>query len=101
LTRWKGSIPDRDNYLRQTFHYSDDFHGGLLASDVGVRKPDKRMYQAIAAKASCKPKEIVYVDDEEKNLPPAREMGMQTLLFTSPGKLKADMAELGVSLPTS
>jgi FMN phosphatase YigB (HAD superfamily) len=40
----------------------------------------------------------VYIDDNARNLVPARELGMAAIHFKNPAQLKLDLKELGVNL---
>jgi putative hydrolase of the HAD superfamily len=48
----------------------------VISGDVGMRKPDPRIYALAAEKLGLPPEEIVFVDDLEQNLAPARAAGM-------------------------
>lgn len=47
---------------------------------VGVRKPDLDFYQLCLDVAGCDANEALFVDDQERNLASARELGMGALL---------------------
>jgi putative hydrolase of the HAD superfamily len=55
---------------------ADLFDGVVISGEEGFRKPDPRMYELGAARVGAEPRECVFVDDLEFNLPPARELGM-------------------------
>jgi epoxide hydrolase-like predicted phosphatase len=52
------------------------FDGVVLSGDVGIRKPDKRIYELGAEAIGRQPRECVFVDDLPFNLTPAEELGM-------------------------
>ena len=51
------------------------------AKHLNLSKNDPKTYLLLALKINLKPKEILFIDDQEKNLQPAQEAGLQTLLF--------------------
>jgi epoxide hydrolase-like predicted phosphatase len=51
------------------------------SSEVGLRKPDPRIYTLVLDRLQLLPGEVLYVDDFEENLPPAADLGMQTWHF--------------------
>ena len=53
----------------------------ILSHHVGLAKPDPRMYELVTEKLGISPEECLYVDDQERHITGAREVGMQTLLF--------------------
>lgn len=66
------------------------------SSDVGLRKPDPRIYQHLLAEMQMQADEIVYFDDLEENLPPARELGIVALWFENPDVCRRQLADVGV-----
>jgi epoxide hydrolase-like predicted phosphatase len=58
------------------------FDAVVISDRVGLRKPGPEIYQLAASLIGLPPGECLFVDDTERNLPPARDLGMGTLLFT-------------------
>lgn len=52
----------------------------VISAKVGIRKPDKAIYELAAEKLGRATTECVFVDDVEVNLDPARALGMSTIL---------------------
>ncbi len=59
-------------------------------------KPEQKIYQDALQALQVPATECVFIDDLEKNLPPARALGMQTILFKNLEQLKTDLRALGV-----
>jgi putative hydrolase of the HAD superfamily len=75
------------------------FDGVVLSGEVGVRKPDLRIYELGAEAIGLPPDQCVFVDDLPFNLPPAEELGMATIHHTSPAHTIEQLERvLGVSL---
>jgi putative hydrolase of the HAD superfamily len=55
------------------------FDGVVISGDVGLRKPDPRIYELGAEAVDLPPSACVFVDDLPGNLKPARELGMATV----------------------
>ncbi|MBP9817895.1 HAD hydrolase-like protein [Candidatus Shapirobacteria bacterium] len=53
----------------------------LLSCNLGIKKPDKKIYEIAQNEAGVGPDEILFVDNQEKNLVVPRELGWNTLLF--------------------
>jgi len=53
------------------------------SSKLGVRKPMPEIYQIAQDKAGVPGSEILFIDNREKNLLPARRLGWQTYLYDS------------------
>lgn len=82
------NVKERVEVLDQTFHFLCWFNGGIFSHEVGVRKPDRKIYELLIERYNLLPSECLYVDDKEKNLHPAADLGMKTHLFTSAQMLK-------------
>lgn len=90
-------IPNTEHEIREHGGY-DDFDFLVLSCDVGYAKPDPEIYQLVLQHlAGIKPSEIVFLDDQERCLVPARAIGMQTVLVESPGQAIADVEALLVT----
>jgi len=63
-----------------------------------IAKPDIRVFEEIVQKLSVNPKECVYIDDMEKNIPPAKHLGMKTILFKDIRQMKKELVDLGVKI---
>ncbi len=63
-----------------------------------LAKPDPAIYKETVEKLGVKPEECVYIDDIEKNIPPAEEMGMKAIRFKDLKQLKKELKELGVKI---
>jgi len=53
------------------------FHGVYYSQEVGLRKPQKKIYQRLLEEQELTARECFYVDDKKENLKPARSLGMQ------------------------
>jgi putative hydrolase of the HAD superfamily len=59
------------------------FDGVVISGEVGLRKPERRIYELGAEAIGLAPGECVFVDDLPGNLKPARDLGMATVHHTS------------------
>jgi epoxide hydrolase-like predicted phosphatase len=66
------------------------------SSHVGMRKPDREIYELTCARLAIRPEEAVFVDDNAENVAGARAVGMQAVHFTEPW---TSLAELDALLP--
>ena len=72
------------------------FNPIILSHELGIIKPDIRIYEVALAKLGIPSNQCVFIDDQEKVLIPARELGMETILFKSIDQLKEELIEKGV-----
>ena len=69
------------NKLRNNLGIEEYLQGSIISGDVGVRKPDKEIYEIMIQSCGYKVEDILFVDDREKNIATARELGIETALF--------------------
>lgn len=70
------------------------FNAMVFSYQVGVAKPDPRIYQIICSKLDVDPSEAVMVDDIERNITAAHESGMQGIVYTDLPSFTADLNRL-------
>jgi epoxide hydrolase-like predicted phosphatase len=56
----------------------------VVSAEVGVAKPDPRIYTITLERLAVLPPEAVFVDDFIENVDAARRLGMQAIHFTDP-----------------
>jgi HAD superfamily hydrolase (TIGR01509 family) len=59
----------------------------FLSHEMGLRKPDRAIYQAVLDEIGGKPEECLFFDDLEANLEGARSVGIQTHHINHPKAL--------------
>jgi putative hydrolase of the HAD superfamily len=59
------------------------FDAVVISGDTGARKPEAAIYLIATDELGVPPRECVFADDTAANLPPAEELGMATVHFTS------------------
>lgn len=74
------------------------FEGIVVSGDEKTRKPYLPIYETLLSRFNIDPTTAVYIDDNLRNLHPAKELGLQTIHFQSPQQFKKDLQELGVGL---
>ncbi len=73
----------------------------IISCDVGVRKPDVRIYKLLMKKLRKKHKgikasEVLFIDNRDYNLKPARRLGMKVILFKNNKQVVREMGEFGL-----
>ena len=67
--------------LRKKLDIEKFLDGSIISGDVGIRKPDKEIYEILIHSIGCNVENILFVDDREKNVIASREVGIETILF--------------------
>jgi epoxide hydrolase-like predicted phosphatase len=70
------------------------FDAVVLSGEVGVMKPDPRIYQLALARLEVQPGQAVFIDDFQHNIDGARAVGMRGIRFRSPNQLIDDLTLL-------
>jgi putative hydrolase of the HAD superfamily len=64
--------------------FEDIFDAMIISADVGVAKPDARIFRIALEKLGVTPEESVFLDDSPDNVAGARAVGMQAIHFVRP-----------------
>ena len=96
LSNADSSLPAR---LRDTHAVWDLFDDVVCSADVGLAKPDPRIYALAARRLDLAPDACVFVDDLERNIDAAREAGMAAVHFRVDrgDSLEEQFAALGIT----
>lgn len=76
-SRWGVEILGEKNKLE----FLSLFDGGLFSYEVGVKKPDRKIYDTFIKKFKINPKEAIFVDNKKKNIEAAKKFGLQGIVF--------------------
>ena len=79
------------------YHLKDDYDAIVVSDQAGIRKPGHAIYRLTASRLQLAPPDCLFADDTAHNLPPAAELGMGTIHFTSDNDLAAIREDLGLS----
>ena len=74
---------------RYHFHEMTDFI--IYSHEVGLVKPDRRIYELTCERLGVRPNEIIFLDDAQPNVAAACELGMYGLLFKDNAQAVTDI----------
>ena len=80
----------------ERFEFLRWFRGVLVSGEVGVIKPDPRIFELLIERFAIDPKRVVYIDDVAVNVDAARPFGIHAIHFTTPSTLRAELTKLGL-----
>jgi putative hydrolase of the HAD superfamily len=66
----------------------------VISGEVGMRKPEERIFRHAAGLLGLDPAECVLIDDIEANVRAAEALGMTGVLHTEPAATAAGLASL-------
>ncbi len=81
---------------RVKFPFLNRPRGVTVSGEIGLIKPDRRIYERHAADFNLEPSASLFIDDSQKNVDGAIAAGWQAVLFTGAKALEADLKRLGV-----
>ena len=71
----------------------------IFSHNVGLAKPNTKIYNLAFSKLNnTSPEEIVFIDDKEKSLIPARALGWNAILFTSYDELIQELNAFSIEI---
>jgi HAD superfamily hydrolase (TIGR01549 family) len=76
----------------------DAFEQLVLSFQVGLMKPDPRIYRLAAEQAGVEPHEVFYVDDLPVNVAGAREAGLDAVQYTTTPALVDELYRRGIRI---
>jgi len=68
----------------------------VWSCEVGVLKPNPRIYEITLKKLGFPAKACVFVDDKLANIEAAKKIGMEGIHFQNPEQLREDLTKLGL-----
>jgi epoxide hydrolase-like predicted phosphatase len=71
----------------ETFHLNDVVDEMVISAEIGLAKPDARIYHYAANKIGVKPEEVLFVDDMPQNVTGAVNIGMLGIQFVGTPEL--------------
>jgi 2-haloacid dehalogenase len=99
----QGPVYGISNFSRELFDrtvpaypFLGRFTGLVLSADVGINKPDPRIYRILCERHDLDARDCVFIDDSERNVAGARAEGMAGIVFTDAAALSAGLAALGL-----
>jgi epoxide hydrolase-like predicted phosphatase len=63
----------------------------IYSHEVGLQKPERRIFELTCERLGVAPHEVVFLDDVEPSVVAARELGMQAILFQNTAQAIADI----------
>ena len=92
------NFPARIEGLDKRFNFLKDFDTTIFSHQVGFTKPSREIFQALVNQSGLAPEEIVFADDDESKMTGAKEIGINTFLFTDFDGFLENLKNLGVEI---
>jgi len=79
--------------LKRAGHFKP-FDDVVASCDVGFVKPEREIYQIALDRFNVSPQESIFIDDKQRNLDPAGQMGFTTILAQNSRQIVSDLYAL-------
>jgi 2-haloacid dehalogenase len=70
------------------------FDGRVVSGEEKMRKPAREFYQILLDRYELNPSEVLFIDDNERNVRAAEAIGIESIVFKSPSQLEKELKEL-------
>lgn len=81
---------------RARFDFLSWFEDAIVSGEHGIVKPDPRIFALALSRCRLDPARTAFIDDVPANVEAGRACGLRAIQFTSPEKLRVDLAALGL-----
>jgi 2-haloacid dehalogenase len=83
-------------HARKRFQFFDWFELTVISGQVGLVKPNRKMFDFLLAQTGRRAEECVFIDDSTTNVIAARSFGFDAIHFCSPQQLRNELMNRGI-----
>jgi len=83
-------------YLEKTQTFWDVFDGAVISCRLQLCKPEARIYEHLLRTYKLDPTKTLFIDDVQKNLDAAAQLGIRTLRFENAAQCERGLHALGL-----
>lgn len=88
------STNDLRKRIADQWHFEDAFDTMVISAEVGLAKPDPRIFRLAVERLGVQAHEAVFVDDFQKNVEAAMGVGMHGIRFQSDQQVRDELTRL-------
>lgn len=85
------------DYVLRQFPIVREFEGLVLSHEVGLLKPDPRIYELTLQRFGLRAERAVFIDDIPTNVEGARAVGLHGIHYQNPDQVRLELTKLGVA----
>jgi 2-haloacid dehalogenase len=93
LSNWPA---EKFQLVRPIYEFFNWFQAILISGEVGIAKPDPRIFRMLLEKVGQPAHECLLIDDSPANIESAQALGFQVILFQTPLQLEGELARRGL-----
>jgi epoxide hydrolase-like predicted phosphatase len=80
--------------ITRQWKIGDAFHHLIISAEVGVKKPDPKIYQIAIDTIGCQAEQAVFIDDFVENIAAAQQIGLHAIHFRTPDQALDELTAL-------
>ncbi len=88
LSNWSA---ETFHFARSKFSFLKNFEAVLVSGEEKLIKPDHKFFNLLCQRHSIEPNESIFIDDVERNINAACELGFHAVHFQNPQKLQTEL----------
>ncbi len=81
IIAFSGNIKSRIDFLEAKYRFRHLFDIEVYSFDFHLTKPEREFVEVMIEKSGVRPDEIVYIDDNDSYAKPARELGVNVIIY--------------------
>ena len=85
-------------HIKRTVPSLGMFESWIASCEVGVRKPDPKIYFHALERAQVLPRQAIYIDDRPELVDAGRSIGLTAIRFQNSRQLDQDLQSIGLNL---
>lgn len=88
------AFDDLRQVIAEKWHFEDAFDDILISAEVGLAKPDQRIFRLAVTRLGVEPGEAIFVDDMQRNVDEAFAAGLAGVRFRTTAQVRNDIEHL-------
>jgi putative hydrolase of the HAD superfamily len=81
-------------FIDERWDIADIFDDMIISAEVGLAKPDRRIYQLALDRLGVEAEQTIFIDDFDENIQGARELGIHGIHFQDPQIVMEELKDL-------
>lgn len=94
IVLFSNNYEDLFTHYQELYDFKKYFDFTFSSSAIGHKKPEPEAFQHVLRELNANPDEVVFVDDKEKNVVGASDLGIPTVHFKNYQQFKSEMEKI-------
>ncbi len=85
---------DLRQIISERWHFEDAFNDMVISAEVGLVKPDARIFQLALERLGVEARQSIFVDDMLRNIQGGEKVGLKAIRFQNPQQMLFEVEQL-------